>query len=240
MEIKPEIKEKGENMNTAIVLSAGRGTRMGSSVPKQYLELNGKPVLVYCLEAFENSSVEDIVIVAGADDTDYVKREIVDKYGITKVKSIVSGGKYRFESVEAGLDACAPDTKYVFIHDGARPLITPEMIEELDNEVKTKKAVIASCKVKDTIKVADEEGKVCGTPERESLRQVQTPQVFEYTLIKNAYNKRKDADDKTVTDDAMTVEKYTDVSVYLVDTGDGNIKITTPFDMQVAEAVLRK
>lgn len=213
---------------------------MGSSVPKQYMELNGKPVLVYCLEAFENSSVDEIVIVAGEDDIAYVKHEIVEKYGITKVKNIVPGGNYRFESVEAGLDACAPDTKSVFIHDGARPLITPEIIEKLNEEVEMKKAVIASCKVKDTIKVADERGKVCGTPERESLRQVQTPQVFEYTLIKNAYNKRKEADDKTVTDDAMTLERYTDASVYLVDTGDRNIKITTPFDLLVAEAVLKK
>lgn len=227
-------------MNTAIVLSAGRGTRMGSSVPKQYLELNGKPVLVYCLEAFENSSVDEIVIVAGADDIEYVKHEIVEKYGITKVKSVVPGGNYRFESVEAGLDTCAPDTESVFIHDGARPFITSEMIEKLNDEVKTKKAVVASCKVKDTIKVADGDGKVCGTPDRETLRQVQTPQVFEYMLIKNAYNKRRNVNDKTVTDDAMTVEKYMDVPVYLVDTGDGNIKITTPFDMQVAEAIIKK
>ncbi len=227
-------------MNTAIVLSAGRGTRMGSVVPKQYLNLKGKPILVYCLEAFEKSSVDEIVIVAGAEDVDFVKKDIVEKYGITKVKSIVPGGNYRFESVEAGINACTRETEYVFIHDGARPLISTEMIEKLKEEVKERKAVLASCKAKDTIKVTDENGKVCGTPERESLRQVQTPQVFEYTLIKKAYNKRRAADDKTVTDDAMTVERYTDASVYLVDTGDGNIKITTPFDMLVAEAVLGK
>ncbi|MBR0132666.1 MAG: 2-C-methyl-D-erythritol 4-phosphate cytidylyltransferase [Lachnospiraceae bacterium] len=231
----------------AIVLSAGKGLRMGGDIPKQYMDLNGKPVLYYSLRAFEDSMADEVVLVCGAGDEEYVKSEIVEKYGFEKVRKIVSGGKERYNSVYNGLEACEDlpeessykEQTYVFIHDGARPLVTPEMISKLYEEVKAKKAVIAACHAKDTIKVADTSGLVKETPDRRTLWQVQTPQVFEYELIKNAYEKMIAANDNTVTDDAMAVEKYSDVEVYLCDTGSGNIKITTAEDMVIAEALLK-
>ena len=244
--------EKGKTLMekeylAAIVLSAGRGLRMGADIPKQYMDLDGRPVIYYSLKAFEESIVDEIVLVCGAGDEEYVKSEIIEKHGFTKVKKIVSGGKERFNSVYNGLEACedlpeessgkAPS--YVFIHDGARPLITPEMISKLYEEVKVKKAVIAACHAKDTVKVADASGLVKETPDRSSLWQVQTPQVFKYGLIKKAYEKLIAAGDESVTDDAMVAEKYGEDSVYLCDTGSENIKITTASDLVIASALLK-
>ena len=260
---------------TAIVLSAGKGLRMGGTTPKQYMDLCGRPVLAYSLLAFENSLVDEIVVVCGKGDEDYVRKEILEKYYIKKAVKIVPGGKERYDSVYNGLLACesrATDTKterkiagpalplsvryrrtarsksvtkdeetgYVFIHDGARPLITPEMIEKLYNEVQVKKAVVAACPVKDTIKVAAENGEVLSTPDRSTLWQVQTPQVFEYGLIRTSYEKLIASGIKTATDDAMAAESFSGEKVYLINTGASNIKLTTPEDFAVAEALLSK
>ena len=231
-----EVKEK----TAAIVLSAGKGLRMGGSIPKQYMELAGKPVLYYCLRAFEESSVDEIIIVCGSGDEEYVREKIAAAYGIKKVTKIVCGGAERYDSVYNGLLACDPDTSYVSIHDGARPVLTCEMIEKLGTEVREKKAVIAACPSKDTVKIADENGKVVSTPDRKNVWQVQTPQVFDYKLIKSAYEKLAVSDKSGVTDDAMVVERFTDAAVYLCDTGYGNIKITTPEDIGAAEGLLGK
>lgn len=225
-------------MVSAIVLSAGKGTRMKTNVAKQYLELNGKPVLYYSLKAFEESLVDEIVVVAGKNDMAYVKDQIVNKFGFNKVVSVVSGGEYRFSSVYNGLRALKENTECVFIHDGARPLVTAEMIEHLYNAVKDKMAVIAAAPAKDTVKVVDSDGKVLSTPSRDSLVMVQTPQVFEYNLVKTAYDKLMASGNTDVTDDAMVVELYADAEVYSVNTGYGNIKITTPEDMFIAEKLL--
>jgi 2-C-methyl-D-erythritol 4-phosphate cytidylyltransferase len=228
------IKQKYE----AIVLSAGKGTRMCSDIPKQYMQLKDKPVLYYSLKAFEESLIDDIIIVVGNGDVDYVKKEIVEKYAFKKVRSIVEGGAYRFDSVYNGLLASVSDTTYVMIHDGARPVLTNSIITTLAAEVQQKKAVVAACHVKDTIKVAKPDGKVTATPDRSTLWQVQTPQVFDYALVKDAYTQLKAAGDLTATDDAMVVEKYTGEPVYLIDTGYKNIKITTPEDLELAELFL--
>ena len=227
-------------MNTAIVLSAGKGTRMNSNIAKQYMELAGKPVLYYALKAFEESLVDEIVVVAGKTDIEYVKKDIVEKYGFKKVSSVVCGGAYRFESVYNGLCAVSKECKTVFIHDGARPLVSPEMIAELYSGVKEKGAVVAACPAKDTIKVVGDDNEVVATPERKTLWQVQTPQVFEYGLVKNAYDNLMDSGDLSVTDDAMVVESYGRAKVYLIDTGYSNIKITTPEDMRIAEILMNK
>ena len=120
---------------TAIVLSAGKGKRMMTDVPKQYLPLNGRPVIYYALKAFEDSLVDDIILVAGEEDKDFLYKEVIEKYSFNKVRKIVSGGAERYNSVYNGLCASAEDTSYVFIHNGARPLITPGMIEKLYNDV---------------------------------------------------------------------------------------------------------
>ena len=119
---------------TAIVLSAGSGSRMKSDIPKQYMDLNGKPVIYYSLKAFEESDFSSIILVCGKNDVDYCKKEIVEKYGFTKVKAVVAGGKERYHSVYEGLKM-AEGSDYVFIHDGARPMITPQMIRRLQDVV---------------------------------------------------------------------------------------------------------
>lgn len=223
---------------TAIVLAAGRGKRMQSDIPKQYLEILHKPVLYYSLKAFEDSCVNEIILVTSSEEIVYCQREIVDKFGFKKVTAIIAGGRERYESVYNGLLA-AKDTDYVQIHDGARPFITAEEIDELSSAVLTYGACVAGMPVKDTIKISDETNKVAKTPQRDKVWLVQTPQVFLYPLIRNAYDCLMAAEHKEVTDDAMVLETFGSHPVQLVKTSYRNIKITTPEDILVAEALMR-
>ena len=223
---------------TAIVLSAGKGSRMGSSVHKQYLLLCGRPVIYYTLKAFEESPVDEIVLVTGEGEEEYCRKEIVEKYKLHKVTKIVKGGKERYHSVFQGLSACE-HTDYVLIHDGARPFIGQEVIQHIMDEVQKKHACIAAVPVKDTIKKVDENGKVEDTPPRKSLYTVQTPQAFFYSLIYDSYQKMIADGREDVTDDAMVVEQETGTKILLVEGSYQNIKITTPEDLAIAEAFLR-
>ena len=223
---------------TAIVLSAGKGSRMGSSVHKQYLLLCGRPVIYYTLKAFEESPVDEIVLVTGEGEEEYCRKEIVEKYKLHKVTKIVKGGKERYHSVFQGLSACE-HTDYVLIHDGARPFIEQEVIRHTMDEVQKKHACIAAVPVKDTIKKVDENGKVEDTPPRKSLYTVQTPQAFSYSLIYDSYQKMIADGREDVTDDAMVVEQETGTKILLVEGSYQNIKITTPEDLAIAEAFLR-
>ena len=155
---------------TAIVLSAGKGSRMGSSVHKQYLLLCGRPVIYYTLKAFEESPVDEIVLVTGEGEEEYCRKEIVEKYKLHKVTKIVKGGKERYHSVFQGLSVCE-HTDYVLIHDGARPFIEQEVIRHIMDEVQKKHACIAAVPVKDTIKKVDENGKVTADPTALLLQQ---------------------------------------------------------------------
>ena len=223
---------------SAIVLSAGKGRRMGSSVHKQYLLLCGRPVIYYTLKAFEESPVDEIVLVTGEGEEEYCRKEIVEKYKLHKVTKIVKGGKERYHSVFQGLSACE-HTDYVLIHDGARPFIEQEVIRHTMDEVQKKHACIAAVPVKDTIKKVDENGKVEDTPPRKSLYTVQTPQAFSYSLIYDSYQKMIADGREDVTDDAMVVEQETGTKILLVEGSYQNIKITTPEDLAIAEAFLR-
>ena len=160
---------------TAIVLAGGTGKRMHSHIHKQYLTLAGKPVLYYALKAFEESDITDIILVTGADEEAYCKRKIIDKYHIGKVKAIVPGGVERYHSVYAGLCA-AEGADYVLIHDGARPLVSADIIKRSMQAVKEYRACVAGMPVKDTIKIADEDGYAKLTPERSKVCLKQTPQ----------------------------------------------------------------
>lgn len=228
---------------SAIVLSAGRGTRMKSDTPKQYLDLNGYPVIYHSLKAFCDSDVDEIVLVTGADDVEYCKKEIVEKYHINKVKAIVPGGAERYDSVFAGLKELS-DSDYVMIHDGARPMITQEMISKLMEELTKFDACVVGVPVKDTIKVVDEIGFSVETPKRDSLWQVQTPQCFKYDLVMSSYKslfeKKKAREDvPTITDDAMVVEYIANQNIKMVMGDYKNIKITTPEDIEVAKLFLK-
>lgn len=231
------MKEK----TAAVILAAGKGSRMGSSIHKQYLELMGKPLICYALSAFEESRVDDVILVAGPGEISFCQEQIVKQYGFSKVKAVVEGGKERYHSVFAGLKA-AKGSEYVLIHDGARPCVTNEIIEAAINGARTYGACVVGMPVKDTIKISDEEGFAAATPERSRLWQIQTPQAFAYSLIMNAYEKLMESEEnqKGITDDAMVVETMTGQRVRLVLGDYGNIKVTTPEDMELAQALLRR
>ena len=243
---------------TAIVLAAGCGSRMGGGVAKQYMLLCGKPLIWYALHAVEESSViDDCILVTGAEDISYVKEEIVARYGFRKVEAVVAGGKERYDSVYHALraladgkteqgDVCAANRDgYIFIQDGARPFLTEEILKRCYEAVGRDHACVAGMPVKDTIKIVDESGFAKETPDRNLMWQVQTPQVFDAPLILSAYERLMQEKERllregiSVTDDAMVVETFTDCRVRLVEGDYRNMKVTTPEDMAVAEALLK-
>lgn len=227
---------------TAIVLAAGRGSRMNSDVKKQYLLLLGKPVVYYSLDAFEASPlVDEIVLVCGTGEEDECRREIVEKYGFQKVRAIVPGGKERYHSVFEGLKAAGKECGTVLIHDGARPMVDEAMIGRLLQEVSVSHACVAAMPVKDTVKLSGSDGFVAETLPRERLWMIQTPQVFDYSLIRNAYETVLEKADPEVkiTDDAMVLESVGG-RVRLVEGSYENLKITTPEDMILAESILKR
>lgn len=223
---------------TAIVLAAGQGKRMNSRVQKQFLLLQGKPLLYYSLACFQNSSViDDMIVVTGKESIDFCKKEIVELYGFTKVKAVIPGGKERYDSVYAGLCACE-GTDYVFIHDGARPFVTEDMLQRLKSAVTEYGACTAGMPSKDTVKIADEKGLVAKTPKRSHVWMIQTPQVFSFGLILEAHNRARQGSMEEITDDAMVIETCTDRKIKLVEGSYENIKITTPEDLLIAERIL--
>lgn len=222
----------------AIVLAAGAGKRMNSAVHKQYMLLEGKPVLYYALKAFEESEVTEIILVVGAGEEEYCRTEIIEKYGIGKVGAVVQGGRERYHSVYAGLNA-AQGADYVLIHDGARPLVTADIIKRSIECVRTGQSCVVGMPVKDTIKILDDDGFAKETPDRRTLWQMQTPQTFPYQVIRAAYEKIIAEDDSTVTDDAMVLEKAAGQRVKVIEGGYQNLKITTPEDLLVASAYLK-
>lgn len=226
---------------TAIVLAAGQGRRMGSDVQKQYMEIEGKPVIYYSLQTFETSEViDEMILVVGEGQIPYCEEEIVKKYNFHKVKKIVEGGAERYHSVYRGLCAMENEDGFVFVHDGARPLIDEASLERVYEAVKEHHACVVGMPVKDTIKIADSDGFANETPERSRVWMVQTPQVFDTKLIKEAYAKIMERDDIRVTDDAMVVEQMMHMPVKLVKASYENIKITTPEDIDLANTLLRR
>lgn len=220
---------------TAVVLAAGRGRRMGTKIQKQFLEIKGKPVLYYSLAAFEASEViDDVILVTGEEQIEYCRKEIVEKYHFTKVREITAGGSERYESVYKALLVMGNEG-YVFIHDGARPFVNEEIICRAYEAVCAHRACVVGVPSKDTIKIADEEGFAKETPDRKYLWCVQTPQVFETALVKEAYLKLMQEEHIQVTDDAMVVEQMLGIPVKLVEGAYTNIKITTPEDLPIAE-----
>ena len=225
--------------NTAIVLAAGQGKRMHSKVQKQFLEIQGYPVLYYSLRCFQESPlIQDIILVTGEESISYCKEEIVKKYGFTKVSAVIPGGKERYDSVYAGLCECR-DCEYVLIHDGARPFVTEEILKRGLQKVKETGACVIGMPSKDTVKLSDEEGYVKETPNRKCVWTIQTPQIFLYSLIREAHDSIRQKDMSKITDDAMVVEQETGAKVALAEGSYQNIKITTPEDLYIAEAFLR-
>lgn len=226
--------------NTAIVLAGGSGSRMKSTVKKQYLIMQGRPVLCHSLEVFQNHpQIDEIILVCGKGETEQCRHEIVEKYGFSKVTQITEGGKERYYSVYEGLKKIT-DCQYVLIHDGARPFVNAEILDRIFQELPKSRACVVGMPVKDTIKMSDSAGFVECTLPREMLWTIQTPQSFEYALIREAYDQLMEEDNPAVkiTDDAMVAEYILKLPIKLVEGSYDNIKITTPEDLLLAELIL--
>ena len=243
--------EKRTGRNTAVVLAAGSGSRMKAGVAKQFLELAGKPLIYYALRTVEDSAViDDCILVTGENDMEKMQRDIVERFGFQKVRAIIAGGSERCYSVANAMRWLSEHGEsgqkdYVFIHDGARPFLTEEILERTYEAAKECGACVAAMPSKDTVKLIDEQGFAAETPERRSVWTVQTPQTFERELIIDAYARfeaaTKGGEERgkvMVTDDAGVVETYTERKVKLVEGAYSNLKVTTPEDLVIAEAFL--
>jgi len=222
---------------SAIIVGAGESSRMTHKKNKPLIEVLNKPVIAYSIECFENLDlINNIIIVSKEEDIiDY--SSIVEQYGFSKVSKIVVGGEERYNSVYNGLKELDEKTDIVLIHDGARPLISIDIIEDAICECIKEKAVVVGVKVKDTIKVVNEDGFIIDTPKRSSLWIEQTPQVFDYNLIVNAYEKAFE-DGFIGLDDASIVERLGN-KVKMIEGEYQNIKITTDEDLLIVEAFLQ-
>ncbi|MBE6012536.1 MAG: 2-C-methyl-D-erythritol 4-phosphate cytidylyltransferase [Lachnospiraceae bacterium] len=224
-----------KNEATAIIAAGGKGERTGLNIPKQYVEINGKPVLAYTIEAFQNNSLIDhIIIVAGEDYIDFCKENIVLKYGFSKVKHIIKGGESRMLSVYEGVKLCE-DSGIILIHDGARPFVTQEEIKKAYEGAFNKNACILACPSTETLK-AVKDGIIEKTIDRSLVYSAKTPQAFKGRLIKQAYEKAL-KDGYSATDDASLLE-YIGEPVYIEEGSFQNIKITSSEDIIYAEYLL--
>ncbi len=224
---------------TAIIPASGKGLRMGSNTPKQFMPLAGRPVLYYSLKAFEDSDVDEIIIVTSPESKEYVKNNIVTAFDFKKVSKIVNGGAERYLSVYEGLLA-AENADYVLIHDAARPLIDSGLIGSCIEAVQKYDACVPFVPVADTIKVRNSEGFADSTPDRSTLCAIQTPQCFKRSLLLEAYEalKGRVEDSSKITDDASVVELGLHKPVKLIPGNPGNRKLTTPEDFVFAEALI--
>lgn len=221
-----------------VIPAAGQGKRMGANINKQFIALSGQPILAHTLSLFEASEhVAEIVIVGSQEDLEMIG-QLVQEQGFRKISSITRGGKERQESVFAGVKALSPAIQRVAVHDGARPLLTLKELNRFFTESEEFSAAIMAIPVKDTIKKVNAQGQVIETPARETLRAIQTPQIFERSLLEEAHQKAAEAD-LLFTDDAGLIE-WLGYPVQTLDGSPENIKITTPEDLDFAESILAK
>lgn len=224
-------------MNGVVIVAAGTGSRMKMGINKQFIKLEEKEIIAYTIEKFyNNSNIEDIVVVVKEDESEFFKKEILDKYNFKNIK-IAYGGKERQDSVYNGLKLLDKKCDVVLIHDGARPFVSDKIIDNCIEEVKEHKAIVVGVPVKDTIKVIDNDKNIVDTPNRSVLWAVQTPQTFDYNILIDAY---KDAFKSGFygTDDAMLVERI-GYKVKMVEGSYNNIKITTQEDLSVGSQILK-
>ncbi|MFC5401628.1 2-C-methyl-D-erythritol 4-phosphate cytidylyltransferase [Cohnella soli] len=220
----------------AVVVAAGRGTRMGAADNKVYLKLGGRSLLARSLEAFERCAAVDSVVVVVSEGERERAAELVREEGFTKVVTIVPGGAERQMSVFEGLGALTTDG--VLVHDAARPLVTSAQIEACIRAAETHGSSALAVRVKDTIKVSDGKGSIVETPERSLLWSVQTPQAFSRLELIAAHRQAKE-EGAAATDDAMLLERL-GRKVAIVEGDYANIKITTPEDLPIAELLLAR
>jgi 2-C-methyl-D-erythritol 4-phosphate cytidylyltransferase len=221
---------------SVVIVAGGKGTRMGSEIPKQYMDIAGKTIIDTTIYKFEKSNqIDEIILVVNEEEYDYVKNNIAIDYD--KIISVVVGGKSRTESVYNGLTAADKNCSIILIHDGVRPFVSYNLISSCIENAYEYKACIPVIEVVDTIKEINKENEtVEKTLDRSVLRSVQTPQSFDYKLIRSCYEKAisENSENANFTDDSSIVEYYG----YKVKTIEGlqrNMKITTPLDLKIAE-----
>jgi 2-C-methyl-D-erythritol 4-phosphate cytidylyltransferase len=229
----------GTMKTVAIIPAGGSGKRMESDVSKQYLLLKGIPILAHTLRAFQAPAiVNDIFLVIPPQDLQYVQEKIIDCYGISKARQILSGGKERQDSVKNGLDAVDKSYDIVLVHDGVRPFVSLKLIEQVIQEALENSAVAVGIPVSDTVKTVNRDGWVQKTLKRTGLWLTQTPQAFRRETIKQAYQAAY-RDDFYGTDDASLVVRI-GVKVKMIVGSRENIKITTMEDMTMGEHIMKK
>ncbi len=221
----------------AIIPTAGMGTRMGSAIPKTLMAINGVPLIIHTLRVFEQCEAIDAVILVVHQDFAEDYRQAVDKFGITKIKEYITGGQTRCQSVGNGLSYLDDDCDVIVVHDGARPLVTPKLIERAIGMCSVEKAVVVGLPVKQTIKkVSVNEAIVEKTLNREELWEIQTPQVFQKEVLMDAYEQ---TDNYEATDDASLVERI-GIKVKVIEGDYMNVKVTTPEDLIIVQKLLDK
>ena len=222
-------------MTTAIIVAAGKSTRMGPGTDKAFLSLGSKPVLAWSLLAFERCPDVDRIVLVVRKDQQVAAKAVTKMFGISKLQTIVPGGNRRQDSVQAGIDACDLDTRYVLVHDGARPCITSAVISEVVKLVKRVPAVAVGHRMTDTVKRIERGITVVETVDRSTLWTVQTPQAFQMKVLRDAY---KALGKSEVTDDCQAVE-LAGGQVKIYETNIPNFKITTVEDLQIAATLLK-
>jgi 2-C-methyl-D-erythritol 4-phosphate cytidylyltransferase len=224
----------------AIITAAGAGLRMGGDQAKQFMDLEGRPLLAVTLECFDLSpDIEGIVLVVPAGKVDYCRDEMVKKYDLAKVVKVVAGGERRQDSVRFGLEATEGRYPLVLIHDGVRPLVPSDLISRIVRAMNRYRAVIPALAARETIKEVDRAGLVVKTHDRRTLWLVQTPQAFRYEDILEAHRRALEENWEEMTDDALLVER-TGVPVKILEGSEENIKITTPRDLELARFLMRQ
>lgn len=231
-----KITENENKIVSAVIVSAGNSTRM-CGINKQFLELDGVPVIAKTIMAFQKSSViDEIIIVTRECDIEEVSK-LTKKYGFNKVINIVTGGETRQLSVYNGVINTGNNADFVVIHDGARPLVSERVITETVKSAAEFGAAATGVKVKDTVKIVDDNDNIIDTPDRAYMRFIQTPQVFDKKLYLDAVNSVENS--KDFTDDCKLLEAY-GKTVKFIDGDYENIKITTPEDIELAESYLKR
>ncbi len=222
----------------AIIPAAGAGIRMKRHRAKQFLTLQDRPILAVTLQAFEDCPEVDAVIVAVPPaDVAYCTEEIVAGFGFSKIRAVVAGGPRRQDSVRLGIEATAGRYGLIVIHDGVRPLITPGLLSQVIDTARTYRAVITALPAKETVKEINQLKEVVKTCERERIWLVQTPQAFRYEDILHAHQRALDRGWQEATDDAFLVERC-GIPVKVVEGLERNIKVTTPFDLEMARHLM--
>ena len=231
-----DVTVKDNNFVSAVIVSAGNSTRMGG-INKQFLEINDIPVIAHTINAFDKLDViNEIVVVTRECDIADVK-SLIEKYNFKKVSTVVPGGETRQLSVYNGVINTSDSADYVAIHDGARPLVSDKVIVNTLNNAFEFDAAATGVKVKDTVKVVDDNDNIVDTPDRTYMRFIQTPQIFKKSLYIDAVNSVENS--KNFTDDCMLIEAY-GKKVKFVDGDYENIKITTPEDVELAENYIKR